>query len=85
MVIFESVIFHAEAIFISLDSYNPTVIDHCYSLTPFMGDMDKNGNYCDNKVSNHKWIWNTTTYEKPKTTWPIKDSTGKQSKIKNGL
>lgn len=43
-----------------------------------MGDVDKNGNYCENKVSNHKWIWNTTTYDKPKSTWPIKDSTGEQ-------
>ncbi|XP_065345933.1 homeobox protein Mohawk [Cloeon dipterum] len=48
----------------SSDSYNPTVIDHCYSMTPMMvSEMDKNGNYCRSN-SNKQWIWNLQDADK---------------------
>ncbi|XP_059472758.1 uncharacterized protein LOC132195058 isoform X2 [Neocloeon triangulifer] len=38
------------------DSYNPTVIDHCYSMAPLLvNELDKNGNYCSNSARD--WIW----------------------------
>jgi len=49
-------------------------------LTPIISDIDKNGNYCDNKLGNGKWIWNMNDFEKPKphASWPSKDSTGEK-------